>query len=207
MRMFIPEISDQIRLVKPWIFCLNFESRNEALMLKIVLNQLGVSDHGKFSLRNPHYREEKKFAANLIDDAIPVEFVHECGHLCPGDGRHALGDRCPSCRKIISFLSSRSPAGRERKLMKGDLGPNLIDLGGPGWGMQCELPKDTVLSIDRIYIRKGASDFSSVTFFLKSTSHPLFDRSGKKKAGGKPLRFWARLEDVNSIEFERKLDL
>lgn len=46
--------------------------------------------------------------------------------------------------------------------------------------------KGTVLEVDRIYIRKGASDFSSVTFRIK---------------GGKTSpRFWAKLEDVNKIE-------
>jgi hypothetical protein len=54
------------------------------------------------------------------------------------------------------------------------------------------LPKGTVLSIDRIYIRKGASDYSSVTFIIRS--------EGK----GKKIRFFAKLQDCNNIEFESK---
>lgn len=49
------------------------------------------------------------------------------------------------------------------------------------------LPKNTILIVDRIYIRKGAEDFSSVTF--KSTYN------------GKKIRFWAKLKDINTIEF------
>ena len=48
------------------------------------------------------------------------------------------------------------------------------------------LPAGTELKVDRIYIRKGAEDFSSVTF--KSTYK------------GKQIRFFAKLNDVNKIE-------
>jgi hypothetical protein len=54
------------------------------------------------------------------------------------------------------------------------------------------IPKGTVLSIDRIYIRKGASDYSSVTFIIKS--------EGKEKK----IRFFAKLQDCNNIEFESR---
>ena len=56
------------------------------------------------------------------------------------------------------------------------------------------LPESTILSIDRIYIRKGASDYSSISFYLKS--HPTMIT--KKKP-----RFWAKLEDCNNIMFEK----
>lgn len=55
------------------------------------------------------------------------------------------------------------------------------------------LPKDTVLRVDRIYIRKGAADFSSVSFIIVESS--LEGLKGK-------ARFWAKLDDVNRIEFE-----
>lgn len=48
-------------------------------------------------------------------------------------------------------------------------------------------PKGTVLEVDRIYIRKGAEDFSSLTFKWRTP---------------KMVRFWAKLEDVNRIEFK-----
>lgn len=58
------------------------------------------------------------------------------------------------------------------------------------------IPKGCILTVDRIYIRKGASDFSSVTFFL---------RKSKDKAEnpfGQGCRFWAKLADVNNIKFD-----
>lgn len=56
----------------------------------------------------------------------------------------------------------------------------------------CTLAAGTVLTVDRIYIRKGAADFSSVSF---RASLP----AGKKH---KAVRFWAKLEDVNEIAYE-----
>lgn len=54
------------------------------------------------------------------------------------------------------------------------------------------IPKDSVLKVDRIYIRKGAAGFSSITF-------NLIEVSGKKV---KAQRFWAPLRECNKIEFE-----
>lgn len=57
------------------------------------------------------------------------------------------------------------------------------------------LPAGTEITIDRIYIRKGVSDFSSVSFNLNQTTHPDLQFRGRK-------RFWAKLQDVNRIEFQ-----
>jgi len=70
-------------------------------------------------------------------------------------------------------------------------------LGKNGPVNNVTLPKDTVLKIDRIYIRKGASDYSSLTFRIEETEN--------KKIKGK--RFWAKLRDVNKIEFDENRDV
>lgn len=62
--------------------------------------------------------------------------------------------------------------------------------------IEMDLPKGTVLAIDRIYIRKGASDYSSITFRIKKCITSNFE--GK--------RFWAKLSDCNTIEFEKLID-
>jgi len=54
------------------------------------------------------------------------------------------------------------------------------------------IPKNSILKVDRIYIRKGAVGFSSITFILSNIS-------GKKI---KSQRFWAPLRECNKIEFE-----
>jgi hypothetical protein len=56
------------------------------------------------------------------------------------------------------------------------------------------IPKNTVLSVDRIYIRKGNQEYSSLTFYASGTEQ------FKKK-----VRFWAKLSDVNNIEFKENV--
>ncbi len=70
----------------------------------------------------------------------------------------------------------------------------LYDLSREQTVVTVKLPAGSVLSIDRIYIRKGSSDWSSLTFFLKD--HPTM--TFKKKP-----RFWVNLPDCNDIEFEQ----
>jgi hypothetical protein len=48
-------------------------------------------------------------------------------------------------------------------------------------------PVGTSLEVDRIYVRKGNEEFSSVTF--------------KTRVKGKVVRFFAKLDDVNNIVF------
>ena len=57
------------------------------------------------------------------------------------------------------------------------------------------LPAGTILKIDRIYIRKGKSEFDSITFVIKK--HPD-DKRGALIRG----RFWAKLPEVNGIHFQ-----
>ncbi|CAD6562662.1 hypothetical protein ACFQ3P_38610 [Paraburkholderia sabiae] len=59
------------------------------------------------------------------------------------------------------------------------------------------IPRGALLSIDRIFIRKGAPDFDSITFWLKAKSTPVAVNGRLLK---KSVRFWAKLDDVNRIE-------
>ena len=58
------------------------------------------------------------------------------------------------------------------------------------------LPAESVLTIDRIYLRKGAGEFDSLTFILNGAKIP-----GKKGANAR-VRFWVKLDDVNSGNLE-----
>lgn len=50
------------------------------------------------------------------------------------------------------------------------------------------IPEGTTIIVDRIYVRKGKSDYSSVTFRVK-------DGEFKKQ------RFWVKLDECNTIHF------
>jgi hypothetical protein len=56
------------------------------------------------------------------------------------------------------------------------------------------LEKGTVLIIDRIYIRKGAKDYSSITFRIESCDNKKLNKK----------RFWVKLKDANNIEFNEQ---
>jgi hypothetical protein len=53
------------------------------------------------------------------------------------------------------------------------------------------LPRGTVVTIDRIYIRKNADDYNSVTFRVKKGDCPDATIYG---------RFWVKLDDANKME-------
>lgn len=60
------------------------------------------------------------------------------------------------------------------------------------------LPKGVTLTVDRVYIRKGSAvtaGYSSVTFVIDPKSN---DKEFQKYRS----RFWAKLEDCNTIQFE-----
>lgn len=77
-----------------------------------------------------------------------------------------------------------------------------LSLPDPPWmrdySTKIVIPRDTVLTISRIYIRQGGERFNSLTFFLDKKS--CEDRIISAIKGS--IRFWAKLEDVNNIEFE-----
>lgn len=52
--------------------------------------------------------------------------------------------------------------------------------------LRVKLEAGTELKVDRVYIRKGAKDFSSLSFFIKNGPY-------------KSSRFWAKLNDVNAM--------
>ena len=136
MKLFIPEISDEIRLSTDWTFDLYNEHRNGTLMEKI------------------------------------------------GDQRRAT-----AAWDNANFGS-----------------------------IPCTIPAGATLKVDRIYIRKGNKEYSSITFLWKGEALPakmepdsdwdnlirtLVPNGKFFKVPRIPIRFWAKLADVNNIEFEK----
>ena len=79
------------------------------------------------------------------------------------------------------------------------------------------LPAGAVLQVDRIYIRKNLSEFDSISFLLKGVKSPAkivprvavqFDGHSRieipyeEKKQPRPVRFWATLEDANTLQFK-----
>lgn len=72
------------------------------------------------------------------------------------------------------------------------------------YSLEVTIPKGTVLIMDRVYIRKNASEYSSLTFIIESSPDPKFAPTGIRKGfnhtGAK--RFWAKLSDCNKLHFD-----
>lgn len=67
-----------------------------------------------------------------------------------------------------------------------------------------EIPAGAVLSVERIYIRRGQADFDSLSFSLIRDSVKGTDFGDKLPKKGR-IRFWAKLDDVNQIQIARKV--
>lgn len=65
-----------------------------------------------------------------------------------------------------------------------------------------KLPVGTVLSVDRIYIRKGVGEFDSITFLISDCPDKRF--APKKARGFLPggCRFWVKLDQANGMDYD-----
>lgn len=69
-------------------------------------------------------------------------------------------------------------------------------------------PAGTVLKIDRVYIKGPYPEYNSITFrTVASPDGRLANRRMGGNKDGKSRRFWAKLADVNTIEYERADDV
>lgn len=177
MRLYIPEIGDTLTLAADWEFTLHKESRNMELWAAVDAESHPMLDRLRKELDNA--REEM---------AVIVGRMYEE----PVVGR-LLG--MPTTRR--AFYSKED----ERRAY--ELRDKIYHLEHSAT-VPLTLPRRTVLSVDRIYVRKGASDYSSVSFYIQSTSlvplQPTELQARGFKKGKK--RFWAKLSDVNTIQFE-----
>ncbi len=84
-----------------------------------------------------------------------------------------------------------------------DLGPRQGYPDSGDYPKTFIIPVDTVLKVERIYIRGSYRDFDSVTFRIQQC--PRRPELTTKKFGGHgtiTTRFFAKLTDVNNIEAE-----
>jgi hypothetical protein len=62
-----------------------------------------------------------------------------------------------------------------------------------GLATEVTLPKGTVMTVDRYYIRQGNEQFDSITFMV----HVIDGKVLKKK-----LRFWVKLDEALTLDFK-----
>ena len=163
MKLYIPEIGDQLVLSEDWDFILFAENRNrtlaKALGYRFEFNK-GFIDlkHNIEPPKSSNYKKDQKGYADAY-----IKYHEDTEKL------------------VVNNIHVTIPAG-------------------------CRL------IVDRIYIRKGISAYSSISFYVKgflesldlSYVEEISDITGKKRKNVRP-RFWAKLEDCNHIEFAEHL--
>jgi len=109
--------------------------------------------------------------------------------LFPEKRNKKLGVKLGICKDKESYYGTWY--WKDRKLNDSDIRTYSSELNGYQWHVMYPVTFDagTELLIDRIYIRKGIGEFDSVSFWVQSGPY-------------KGARFWAKLQDVNQIEFE-----
>jgi hypothetical protein len=138
----------------------------------------------------------KVLAPNHARVKAPVPQRHGSGTVCG-----ACGVNSHSCPEVEHEVACEVDGHSVR--VTGHVPPEAVHLGASavlkgGQSALVTLPEGTVLTVDRYYIRSGANDFDSITFRLPKPA-------GKRKKGD-PVppsgRFWVKLRDANTIEFE-----
>lgn len=174
--LFIPEIGTELVLAKDWKFELYAESRNKNLL----------EYYGAYL--NPGYR------TIIFEKDLPnFKLEYDVDFPCNAEdyySRNFVGKRCfnrEAYYKAKEWYINNNPINieynREVKIWheKRKLAPQYDSI-------PALLKKGSTLKVDRIYIRKGASDFSSISFYVT--------------LGSKKYRFWAKLDDCNKIVFK-----
>ncbi len=189
MKLFIPEIGTQLKLTSDWKFNLHAESRNASLG--------EIYDYIYFCSYNPDHNCNGNVWLSLNDttkvpildystvqypswDEIERKSKSLCGLINYYDAHTALNEARRKAEEASPELQASLKIWNEwyEKLKVINKYPHI----------EVNIPKNSILKVDRIYIRKGNKDYSSISFYWN-------DNPTKKK-----IRFWAKLDDCNNIE-------
>ena len=196
--LYIPEIGDQMILVEDWTFMLHPESRNADLgkffgyyqynwksgwIPEAILPKMRDID---YTIKYPD-ENEPRFRAGMFGG----RFDHD-------KYREAVNEAVQSNPAVVQYHKDQAVWNEKVKDV-------IIE------DLMVTIPKGTIIQVDRIYIRKGSSDYSSVTFYAKNlgeieSTYSSYNAKPKKKIKKKALRFWAKLSDCNKIVFSTDLE-
>lgn len=171
MQLYVPEIGDMIRLTQDWSFTLYQEYRNRTLW-----DDEKCRDRMIDPDPTPVRELEKKIEG--IESRLTFEVIKNTYGWSPSR---------------VQVYASQEDKDNHRRYKQ-----ELYELQQRQSWAPVTLLKDTVLKVDRIYIRKGVSEYSSITFYVRSKAGPVAANASKKKS-----RFWAKLADCNNIQFEK----
>ena len=190
MNLYIPEIGDQLTLAENWKFKLYAESRNNDLGEYFGHYRFGydkwVNKSTVPQIRVPDY--EVDYPDMNSFESSNIFGLKRYDHIAHDKACREAEQRNPM------FVQYHKEYDEWHKRAKNE----AVEF------IEVELPAGTVLQVDRIYIRKGASDYSSITFYTKNLPEIVIENrgwGGAKSKVKKSLRFWTKLHDCNKIIF------
>jgi len=181
-KITIPNLGEEIALAEDWTFSLKSEQRNESLypdrfihdgwrerVTHLIWMEPGKTtlEHAKRLIGLPKNRPATDFELHLLDKSSK-EYYKMTERIWMSDWHKT---RVPAS---LSYLP-----------------PNNIRPKEP---LRFILPAETRLVVDRIYVRKGAPDYASVTFRIKSSPQKELNKK----------RFFVSLSDANKILFKEE---
>lgn len=166
MRLYIPRLGDKLTLTEDWYFKLYPDSRNE-----------------KIAARFNNY---------LTSIALnPAVFYHSAVWIDEGVKKLDPG-RNPPVMISASSEHRNEMIESQKKYGEWKVEFDLFEKAAREKHtktIDVYITEGCTLTVDRIYIRKGASEYDSVSFFVEGLAP-------------KKIRFWAKLDDCNNIEFK-----
>lgn len=157
-QLYIPDLGDKIVLTEDWTFPIYSESRNDNFIESVMETPY---------MSRELVTEEVNKIMKYTSDVERFEYIF---------------------RELIGVYFEKNVKVYNRKKFKyysyeADISGEYLDMIRPN----ITIPSGTVLYVDRIYIRKGSEDFSSITFRVE------------KFPDKKNHRFWVKLHDSRSI--------
>lgn len=174
MRLYVPDIGDLLRLTQHWSFTLLKEYRNMD-----VWDALECDNHPSLADHAQKVAELELKMREIEDRMVPSPLSRQA---------HGITKEYASVQDRELWFEYRNEVWQSQHKITCPM----------------TLPADTVLKVDRVYIRQGAGEYSSLSFYIEETPHaaltPLKKGGGFKKGR---RRFFARLSDVNTMEVQR----
>lgn len=189
MKLYVPEIGDHLRLTEDWTFTLHAEGRNTTLAELFGYRKYGLN--GWLDRTKIEDEPERNYVINYPKEEDFSFLKGVFGKRWSYDERQAAYKKAElESESYQAYLKAYEEwKKRADVLVTNELAITLL--------------AGTVLAVDRIYIRKGASDYSSITFYAKGLGESeIKNRWSGRTIKWKAQRFWAKLADCNRIEFE-----
>lgn len=187
MKLYVPEIGDQLTLEKDWTFQLHAEGRNETLGLAFGYH---LTNSGWVKADDLAPMRETDYEVNYPSQDDP-KFRKMFGGISYDAYRKACKEAEAACPAYVKYWEDYSIWQEKAKsICKQEI--------------EITIPAGFTIKVDRIYIRKGAADYSSITWFVTGLGEVTTVKrySWQKTRTARSLRFWTKLADCNKIEFK-----